>query len=205
MSRARLVVLASGSGTNLQAILDACADGRLDATVTGVVSDRPDAPALDRARRAGVETVVAHPWVRGADRTAWDGALADHVAGARPDWVVLAGFMRLLGRSFLDRFPGRVINLHPALPGDLPGTRAIERAWDEHVAGHRSRSGVMVHLVPDEGIDDGPVLAVRAVPCCRVTRSTPSPPGSTSPSTTCSSRPSLISSEPHRRCAHDQR
>jgi phosphoribosylglycinamide formyltransferase-1 len=72
--------------------------------------------------------------------------------------------MRILTSEFLDRFPGRVVNLHPALPGELPGIRAIERAWEEAVAGVRTESGVMVHLVPDEGVDDGPVLASRVVP-----------------------------------------
>ena len=90
--------------------------------------------------------------------------LAGAVASFEPDWVVLAGWMRILTSEFLDRFPGCVVNLHPALPGDLPGTEAIERAWDQAVAGERSESGVMVHLVPDEGVDDGPVLASRVVP-----------------------------------------
>ncbi len=78
--------------------------------------------------------------------------------------MVLAGWMRILTSEFLDHFPGSVVNLHPALPGDLPGIGAIERAWDEAVAGQRTESGVMVHLVPDEGVDDGPVLASRVVP-----------------------------------------
>ena len=77
----------------------------------------------------------------------------------RVGFVVLAGWMRILTTSFLGWFPNRVVNLHPARPGELPGTRAIERAWHEALAGERSRTGVMVHLVPDEGVDDGPVLA----------------------------------------------
>ena len=77
--------------------------------------------------------------------------------------VVLAGWMRLLTMTFLGPFPGRVMNLHPARPGDLPGTRAIERAWEEHVSIGRTRSGVMVHLVPDEGVDDGPVICIEEV------------------------------------------
>lgn len=158
---ARIAVLASGNGSNLQAILDACADGRLDASVVAVVSDRVEARALDRGREAGVALVAAHPRVRNAstDRRAWDASLADLVAEAHPDWVVLAGFMRLLSSAFLDRFPQRVVNLHPARPGELPGVDAIERAYAEFRAGSRSVTGVMVHLVPDEGVDDGPVLA----------------------------------------------
>ncbi len=162
----RLAVLASGAGSNLQTILDACGAGVLDATVVGVVSDRPEALALLRAANAGVPLVAAHP--RGPqatfDRRDWDSSLADIVSTASPDWVVLAGFMRVLTSAFLDRFPGRVINLHPARPGELAGTDAIARAFDEFRAGRRSSTGVMVHLVPDEGVDDGPVLALEDVP-----------------------------------------
>ncbi len=162
----RLAVLASGNGSNLQAILDACATDALDATVVAVVSDRPEALALVRARNALVPVVAAHP--RGPrdtfDRRDWDGALGDIVSPTSPDWVVLAGFMRVLTSAFLDRFPGRVINLHPARPGELAGVNAIARAFDEFRAGRRTSTGVMVHLVPDEGVDDGPVLAVEDVP-----------------------------------------
>jgi formyltetrahydrofolate-dependent phosphoribosylglycinamide formyltransferase len=90
--------------------------------------------------------------------------LAALVAAAEPDWVVLAGWMRILTMSFLARFDRRVVNLHPALPGELPGTHAIERAFEEAQSGRRDHTGVMVHLVPDEGVDDGPVLATAVVP-----------------------------------------
>jgi phosphoribosylglycinamide formyltransferase 1 len=160
----RLAVLASGAGSNLQAILDACASGRLDARVVGVVSDRSDATALQRARTAGVEHVTHHPRNSNTDRRVWDLDLAAIVGVARPDWVVLAGFMRILSSSFLNCFPGRVINLHPALPGELPGTNAIERALRQAKDGLRTSTGVMVHLVPDEGVDNGPVLAHTTVP-----------------------------------------
>jgi folate-dependent phosphoribosylglycinamide formyltransferase PurN len=90
--------------------------------------------------------------------------LADVVSGFAPDIVVLAGWMRILTMGFLGWFPGMVLNLHPALPGDLPGTRAIERAWEEFLAGTRQRTGVMVHRVPDDGVDNGPVLTCREVP-----------------------------------------
>lgn len=161
---ARLAVLVSGSGSNLQAILDACATGRLDAQVVAVVSDQPEAYGLSRAQEAGVVTVRCFPRTKGVDRRAWDAGLADIVAGASPDWVVLAGFMRVLSSSFLDVFSNRVINLHPALPGEFHGTKAIERAYEEFRAGQRTGTGVMVHLVPDEGVDNGPVLATREVP-----------------------------------------
>ena len=163
MDRPRIVVLASGSGSNLQAVLDACRVDTIHADVAGVVSDRIDAYALVRADDAGVDTelVVAHA---DEDRRAYDARLAGAVASFEPDWVVLAGWMRLLTMDFLGHFPGTVLNLHPALPGELPGTRAIERAWAEATAGDRAESGVMVHLVPDEGVDDGPVLGSRVVP-----------------------------------------
>lgn len=159
----KLVVLASGSGSNLQAIIDACGSGRLDADVVGVVTNRPDAFALERAHAAGIANHVLERLPSEARQT-YDARLAQRVARFEPDWVVLAGWMRLLTMSFLGQFPNRVVNLHPALPGELPGTHAIERAWDEAVAGTRLESGVMVHLVPDEGVDDGPVLATRVVP-----------------------------------------
>ena len=157
MPGSRLVVLASGNGTNLQAVLDACADGRLAATVVAVVSDHADAHALVRAGTAGVPAVHVGRHA-GEPRADYDARLADVVAGFGPDLVVLAGWMRILTMSFLGWFPQRVVNLHPALPGELPGTHAIERAFAEAQAGHRAATGVMVHLVPDEGVDDGPVL-----------------------------------------------
>jgi formyltetrahydrofolate-dependent phosphoribosylglycinamide formyltransferase len=159
----RLVVLVSGAGSNLQAVIDACDDGRLPAEVVAVVSNRTDVFALQRAATAGVPAV--HVGLHaGEDRGDYDARLADVVAGFDPDLVVLAGWMRVLTMSFLGWFPDRVINLHPALPGELPGTGAIERAWDEAVAGTRADTGVMVHLVPDEGVDDGPVLGTARVP-----------------------------------------
>ncbi len=160
--RKRLVVLVSGSGSNLQAIIDACGDDRLHAEVVAVVSNNPDVFALQRADAAGVPAVHVgvHP---GEERSDYDARLADVVAGFDPDLVVLAGWMRILTMSFLGWFPQRVVNLHPALPGELPGTGAIERAWSEAVNGNRSHTGVMVHLVPDEGVDDGPVLGTATV------------------------------------------
>jgi formyltetrahydrofolate-dependent phosphoribosylglycinamide formyltransferase len=160
--RHRLVVLVSGNGSNLQAVLDASADGRIAADVVAVVSNRPDVFALQRADAAGVPAVHIglHP---GEERAEYDARLADLIAGFEPDLIVLAGWMRVLTMSFLGWFPRQVINLHPALPGDLPGTHSIERAWSEAIVGVRKATGVMVHLVPDNGVDDGPVLDTAAV------------------------------------------
>ncbi len=161
--RLRLVVLASGNGTNLQALLDATASGAVRADVVAVFSDRPGARALERAGLAGVPT-IAVPFARGSDRRAYDAGLAERVAAYEPDRVLLLGWMRLLSSAFLSRFQGRVVNLHPALPGTFPGVRAIERAFEAYRAGAVDRAGVMTHLVPDEGVDSGPVLAVEEVP-----------------------------------------
>ena len=165
---ARLVVLASGNGTNLQAIIDACAATidtvqQLDAQVVGVVSDKHEAFALNRAQCHNVETAVvaAKPH---ETRQQYDERLAQIVGMWQPHIVVLAGFMRVLSNSFLSQFPNQVINIHPALPGQLPGTHAIERAFTEFTHGTRNVTGVMIHFVPDEGVDNGPVIAQQVVP-----------------------------------------
>ncbi len=158
----RIVVLVSGSGTNLQAVLDACAGGTIAGEVVAVVSNRPDAYALERAAVAGGAAVQLSPQP-GEQRSDYDARLADVVSGFGPDLVVLAGWMRILSMSFLGWFPDRVVNLHPALPGELAGTHAIDRAWEQAQRGERTTTGVMVHLVPDEGVDDGPVLGTATV------------------------------------------
>lgn len=156
----RIVVLISGNGSNLQALIDACADGRIAGRIVAVVSNRAVAFGLQRAERAGIPTHVVRK--RRADsREAYDAALADVVQGCAPDLVVLAGFMRIVTPVFIRRFT-RVINLHPALPGELPGTDAIQRAWDSGM----ERTGVMVHEVIEE-VDAGPVLGIREVPIDR--------------------------------------
>jgi len=159
----RLVVLASGNGSNLQAVLDACASCVLNARVAAVLSDRLDAPALDRARAAGIQA-IALPVVAGQSRRDYDTALADLVLACQPDYVLLLGWMRLLSNAFLERFSGTVINLHPALPGTFPGTHAIERALAAFRAGAIRYTGVMTHFVPDEGVDSGPVIRIAKVP-----------------------------------------
>ena len=160
---ARLVVLASGNGTNLQAIIDACENTHLDAQVVGVVSDKHEAFALNRAQCHKVLTAVvaAKPH---ETRPQYDARLTQIVDMWQPHIIVLAGFMRVLSNSFLSQFPNQVINIHPALPGELPGTRAIERAFVEFTQGSRHDTGVMVHFVPDEGVDNGPVIAQQTVP-----------------------------------------
>lgn len=160
---ARLVVLVSGNGSNLQAILDACADGTLPAAVVAVISNKSDAFALTRAAKANVPTMVIAK-AADIDRRAYDELLTGYVASFRPDYIVLAGWMRILTSAFLDRFPNKVINLHPALPGAFPGIHAIERAYEAWQKGEIDHTGVMVHLVPDEGVDDGPVLATQEIP-----------------------------------------
>jgi formyltetrahydrofolate-dependent phosphoribosylglycinamide formyltransferase len=162
----RIAVLVSGYGSNLQAIIDAVAAGDLAAEIAVVVANREDAYGLERARQAGIPTccLTLAPYRKaGRPRAAYDADLADLVAGYRPEWVVLAGWMHVLSPAFLDRFPGQVINLHPALPGQFPGTDAIARAWAACRRGELAVTGVMVHQVVPE-VDAGPVLAVAEVP-----------------------------------------
>jgi phosphoribosylglycinamide formyltransferase-1 len=159
----RLVVLISGQGSNLQAILDACHKGELAATVVAVVSDRAEALGLKRAEKLDIPTMVK-PRLPSQDIQIYEQDLAESISIYRPDWIVLAGWMRLLTRVFLDRFPQRVINLHPALPNTFPGLHAIERAFNAFQRGEIQETGVMVHLVPDEGVDCGPVLGQATVP-----------------------------------------
>lgn len=163
MTPARLVVLISGNGSNLQAILDACQQGQLNAQVVAVFSNKPEAYGLERARKANIPAIT-FPKPKEQERRAYDAALAAAVSQYQPDWVILAGWMRLLSNEFLCSFPNRVINLHPALPGCFPGTHAIERALTAYQQGQIQHTGVMVHLVPDEGVDNGPVLAQVVVP-----------------------------------------
>lgn len=152
---ARLVVLVSGTGTNLQALLDACADPAYGAEVVAVGADRDDIEGLTRAERAGVATFV----VRVSDyaqRDDWDVALTEAVAAARPDLVVSAGFMKIVGKRFLESFT--MVNTHPALLPAFPGAHAVRDALDYGA----KVTGCSVHLV-DAGVDTGPVIAQAAV------------------------------------------
>jgi phosphoribosylglycinamide formyltransferase 1 len=154
----RIVVLASGGGTNLQAILDQLHGGEEGIEVVAVASDKPDARALERAREAGVETGVFST-AEHDDRETRDRALGDWIDALEPDLVVLAGYMQLLSPEFVGRFPNRVINVHPALLPSFPGIDAVQQAID-----HGAKvTGVTVHFV-DEGVDSGPIIMQRAVP-----------------------------------------
>ncbi len=157
-ARTRLVVLVSGSGTNLQALLDASADPAYPAEVVAVGADTAGIAGLDRATGAGLPSFVV-PLADHAFRADWDVALADAVAAHEPDWVVCAGFMRILGAGFLDRFPERVINTHPALLPSFPGAHGVR----DTLAYGVKVTGCTVHLV-DSGVDTGPVLAQGTVP-----------------------------------------
>ena len=157
MRNFKIVVLASGTGSNLQAILDSV-HGRDGVEVVGVGSDKPDARALERAREARVETGV-FPRDEFADREARDLAMGDWIEERGADLVVLAGYMQLLGASFVARFRGRIVNVHPALLPQFPGLDAIGQA----LAAGVEVTGVTVHFV-DEGVDTGPAILRREVP-----------------------------------------
>ena len=156
MSRFRLAVLASGEGTNLQAILDRL-HGRDGIEVVAVASNKPDAKALDRAREAGVETRTferaEHP-----ERAARDAAIAAWLETREADLIVLAGYMELLSAEFVSRYRNLIVNVHPALLPSFPGLDAVGRAL-EHGVGV---TGVTVHFV-DEGVDSGPIIVQRAI------------------------------------------
>jgi phosphoribosylglycinamide formyltransferase-1 len=156
-SRVPVVVLASGTGTLLQALLDAAADPAYPAAVVAVGSDRADAGALDRIAAAGGDGFALNPRDF-ADRSDWDAALADRIAKYGPGLVVSAGFMRLLGPAVLGRFD-RIVNTHPALLPSFPGAHAVRDALAYGV----KVTGATVHLI-DAGVDTGPVIAQEAVP-----------------------------------------
>lgn len=156
MSICRIAVLASGRGSNLQAIVDAIAAGRLQAEIVGVFSDRPDATALERVT---ADRRWAHAPKEFSDRAAYEQALGDALAASTPDWIVCAGYMRILGADFVQRFTGRLVNIHPSLlplhKGLHTHARALEAGDSEH--------GASVHLVVPE-LDAGAVLAQARVP-----------------------------------------
>lgn len=153
-----LVVLISGNGSNLQAIIDAIAAGRLHARIAAVISNRPDAAGLQRARAAGiaVETIDHKTF---PDRESFDDALAQVIDGYRPELIVLAGFMRILTPKFVDRFAGRMINIHPSLLPRFQGLNTHQRA----IEAGESEHGASIHFVTTE-LDGGPVIAQTRVP-----------------------------------------
>ena len=154
----RLAVLASGRGSNLQAIFDAIADGSLPAQVVGVFSDRADAYALERARLAGVPATIVRPRDF-SDRAVYDQALFAQVDASKPDLIVCAGYMRLISAAAVQQRPGRMINIHPSLLPAFKGLRTHEQALAAAVAEH----GASVHFVTAE-LDGGPVIAQARVP-----------------------------------------
>lgn len=153
----RLVVLLSGSGSNVQAIIDAVAHGELDIDLVAVGSDNPAAYGLTRAERSGVETFVLD-YAAYDSRSAWTTALAEIVAAYQPDMVLSSGLMRIVGQEFTDRFDGRFINTHPALLPSFPGAHAVADALAAGVV----VTGTTLHLV-DAGVDTGPILDQRVV------------------------------------------
>jgi phosphoribosylglycinamide formyltransferase-1 len=155
---ARLVVLVSGAGTNLQALIDACADPAYGARIVAVGADRDDIEGLARAERAGIPTFTRKVG-QFTSRAYWDKAMTDTVAAFEPDLVVLAGFMKLVGPAFLERFAGRVVNTHPALSPSFPGMQGPADALEYGV----KVTGATLFVV-DEGVDTGPIVAQTAVP-----------------------------------------
>jgi phosphoribosylglycinamide formyltransferase 1 len=151
-------VLVSGRGSNLQSIIDAIAAGMLDATIAVVISNRAEAPALLRAREAGVEALHLSPGAY-ADRDAYDRAIAAELLARGVDLVCLAGFMRLVGAPLLEAFPTRILNIHPSLLPAFPGMEAQRQALEHGVR----VSGATVHLVTSE-LDGGPIVLQSAVP-----------------------------------------
>ncbi|MGI6686510.1 MAG: phosphoribosylglycinamide formyltransferase [Bacillota bacterium] len=158
MALIKLAVLASGRGSNLQAIIDEIKNGRLSAEIKAVISDCPHAQALERAQSENIPALFLNPKVHSSRRD-YDLALAEKVKEFQVDLVVLAGFMRVLSTGFLDQFPHKVINIHPALLPSFPGTHAQKQALEYGV----KISGCTVHFV-DQGVDTGPIIAQRSVP-----------------------------------------
>ena len=158
MTRKAIVVLISGSGTNLQAIIDAVKDGRIGAEIAAVISNRPDAAGLQRAQRSGIDTVVVEPRDH-HDRTAYDQALIAHIDRFKPDLIVLAGFMRILSDGFIDHYRNRILNIHPSLLPEFKGLHTHRRALEASKRLH----GASVHFVSNE-LDSGPVVIQAEVP-----------------------------------------
>lgn len=162
----RLVVLISGSGTNLQALMDAVQTRALDAEIVLVVSNRKAAYGLVRAQEAGIPTLYfpLKPFTdAGKDRAQYDADLAAQIAPFQPDLIVLAGWMHIFSPAFLDVFPKRVINLHPALPGAFAGINAVERTFEAYQRGEIAHGGCMVHYAIPE-VDAGAVIVQEVVP-----------------------------------------
>lgn len=157
-SSKNIVVLASGNGSNLQAILDACESGRIQGQVTAVISDRADAFALERAQSANIPAEVLRQRDF-ADRDSFDAALAEAVSRYQPDLVVLAGFMRVLNSAFVQQFSGKLLNIHPSLLPKYRGLNTHQRAIDAGDTVH----GASIHFVTEQ-LDGGPIILQAQVP-----------------------------------------
>jgi len=158
VSKARLAILISGRGSNMLAIAKACANAELEADVALVISNRADAAGIDSAAHLGIDTAVLDHTTFDS-REAFDSALSKRLEQVQPDWIVLAGFMRILGKSFVKRWEGRVVNIHPSLLPLYPGLDTHARA----IAAGDTQAGASVHIVTPE-LDAGPVLAQVRVP-----------------------------------------
>jgi phosphoribosylglycinamide formyltransferase-1 len=158
MALARITVLISGRGSNLAALLDAANEGRIAGAITHVISNRPDAAGLQHAEREGIATTIVDHRAF-TTRDAFDDALAHAIDRGEPDLIVLAGFMRILGAAFVERYAGRMINIHPSLLPAYPGTRTHARA----LADRTTRHGCTVHFVTP-AVDGGPIIAQADVP-----------------------------------------
>ncbi|MBO9131268.1 phosphoribosylglycinamide formyltransferase [Bacillus sp. 165] len=153
----RLAVFASGNGSNFQAIIDAWETGRLEAEICLLVCDRPEAKAIERAKKHGIPVFAFHPKAY-SSKEAFESDVLAHLQEAKADWIILAGYMRLIGGTLLSAYGGRIVNIHPSLLPSFPGKDAMGQALQAGV----KITGVTVHYV-DEGMDTGPIIAQQAV------------------------------------------
>lgn len=160
-SKPRIAILISGTGSNMSAIIAACESGALDAEVAIVISDNPDAPGLAKAKAAGIDTVAA-VYEKGVPREKNELLIAETIKQKNIDWIVMAGFMKILSADFVRKFPGRIVNIHPSVLPSFPGAHAIRDALEACA----DCAGVTVHIV-DEFVDHGPILAQEEIPIIR--------------------------------------
>lgn len=153
----RIAVFASGSGTNFQAMIDAVENKQLDAAVVLLVADKPEAKAIERAKQHGIDTFVFNA-KEYTSKVQFETEILVRLKELKVDFIVLAGYMRLIGETLLNAFEGRIVNIHPSLLPSFPGKDAIEQAYDANV----KVTGVTIHFV-DEGMDTGPIIAQEAV------------------------------------------
>ncbi len=164
----KIAILISGNGSNLQAIIDAVERDALPAVEIAVVlSNRKKAYGMQRAMKHGIPVVYFPklPYTNaGRERADYDADLASLVQGFGAEWIILAGWMHIFTNAFISHYPNRIVNLHPALPGMFPGAHAIEQAFEAYHQGEITHTGIMVHTVPDEEVDAGPVVATTEIP-----------------------------------------